>query len=142
MLQRRRRKRMNSLNIESGEGGGRTNDRNLGLFCSKIAEQHRNKNRFKILGTGTEQAKLEQGYYSVLAKQPIPTGNVGIFYFEVKVISKKGFIFIGLGTKSMPLNGWPGHYKGTYAYGDGEFWGHDVAGCFYYGTSRLPYIIN
>uniref|UniRef100_A0A183C295 B30.2/SPRY domain-containing protein n=1 Tax=Globodera pallida TaxID=36090 RepID=A0A183C295_GLOPA len=82
-----------------------------------------------------------KGHYPVLAKQPIPNGDVGIFYFEMKVISEFSHVYIGLGSKSMPLNQWPGRHVGTYAYGNREFWGHEAAGCSYNDPStRRPYI--
>uniref|UniRef100_A0A183BU54 BTB domain-containing protein n=1 Tax=Globodera pallida TaxID=36090 RepID=A0A183BU54_GLOPA len=60
---------------------------------------------------------------SVLAELPIPKS--GIFYYEVKIIGKGDGVHIGLATKQMPLAGWVGHYKGTYAYERcGRFWEH------------------
>uniref|UniRef100_A0A183CLV3 B30.2/SPRY domain-containing protein n=1 Tax=Globodera pallida TaxID=36090 RepID=A0A183CLV3_GLOPA len=76
----------------------------------------------------------------VRAERPLPTNPFGIFYYEVTILEHHYAIFIGLGTKQMPLNGWVGRYKGTYAYDSwGSFWGHAVAGCCHFNDGR-PYI--
>uniref|UniRef100_A0A183CQP4 B30.2/SPRY domain-containing protein n=1 Tax=Globodera pallida TaxID=36090 RepID=A0A183CQP4_GLOPA len=77
---------------------------------------------------------------SVFADRPMSKNSFGIFYYEVKMLKKKGFVWIGLGTKQMPLmDEWVGNYNGTFSYGSGgDFWGHAVAGCFY--TAGRPYI--
>ncbi|KAI3408216.1 hypothetical protein GPALN_012062 [Globodera pallida] len=72
------------------------------------------------------------GNYSVLAEQPIPKENSGIFYYEVTILEEgDNGIYIGLATNEMPLHaGWD---KGTYGYGNwGRFWGHEVKGCHHY----------
>uniref|UniRef100_A0A914H5F5 B30.2/SPRY domain-containing protein n=1 Tax=Globodera rostochiensis TaxID=31243 RepID=A0A914H5F5_GLORO len=70
------------------------------------------------------------GYRSVLAERPIPKGILGIFYYEVTILEKRGNVFIGLATKKMPLDERVGVYEGTYAYECcGRFWGHEVEGC-------------
>uniref|UniRef100_A0A183BPR5 B30.2/SPRY domain-containing protein n=1 Tax=Globodera pallida TaxID=36090 RepID=A0A183BPR5_GLOPA len=67
---------------------------------------------------------------TILAKLPIPKKDSGIFYYEVKILAKKGALNMGLGTKKMRLNEWIGEHEGTYAYeDDGTFWGHAVEGC-------------
>uniref|UniRef100_A0A183CC81 B30.2/SPRY domain-containing protein n=1 Tax=Globodera pallida TaxID=36090 RepID=A0A183CC81_GLOPA len=67
------------------------------------------------------------GFHSVFAKLPMPKGNSGIFYYEVKVLALEGFVFIGLATKQMPLDKSVGDYNGTYSYGStGRFWAHSV----------------
>ncbi|KAI3420932.1 hypothetical protein GPALN_014560 [Globodera pallida] len=62
---------------------------------------------------------------SVLAERPIPKGNSGIFYYEVKILEYAYGVHIGFATKQMPLNYWLGGYEGTYAYSySGTFWDH------------------
>ncbi|KAI3408821.1 hypothetical protein GPALN_007421 [Globodera pallida] len=69
-------------------------------------------------------------FHSVFAERPRPTDDFGIFYYEVKIIGKKGPVSAGLGPKQMPLDVWIGRYEGTYAYEScGRFWGHAVEGC-------------
>uniref|UniRef100_A0A183CL71 B30.2/SPRY domain-containing protein n=1 Tax=Globodera pallida TaxID=36090 RepID=A0A183CL71_GLOPA len=66
-------------------------------------------------------------YRSVFAERSIPRGNVGTFYYEVKIIGKAGGILIGLATKEMPLHSIVGLYKGSYAYGSGgNFWSPSI----------------
>uniref|UniRef100_A0A914H955 B30.2/SPRY domain-containing protein n=1 Tax=Globodera rostochiensis TaxID=31243 RepID=A0A914H955_GLORO len=80
------------------------------------------------------------GTRSVLAEWPIPEGNFGIFYFEMAIVDRQHGIYIGLGTKEMPLNKPIGEYKGTYAYASwGSFCGHAVAGCSNFHNEN-PYI--
>uniref|UniRef100_A0A183BY77 B30.2/SPRY domain-containing protein n=1 Tax=Globodera pallida TaxID=36090 RepID=A0A183BY77_GLOPA len=69
-------------------------------------------------------------YRSVFAERPIPKKNLGIFYYEMKMLGKEGHVFIGFGRKQMQLNKWIGIYKGSYAYESvGRFWGHAVERC-------------
>uniref|UniRef100_A0A183BHK6 B30.2/SPRY domain-containing protein n=1 Tax=Globodera pallida TaxID=36090 RepID=A0A183BHK6_GLOPA len=80
------------------------------------------------------------GDRSVLAEVPIPTNPYGIFYFELTIIGKEGYVSIGFAPKAMPLDGWVGWCEGTYAYGsNGGFWGHEVAGCSHSRYGR-PFI--
>ncbi|KAI3408212.1 hypothetical protein GPALN_012058 [Globodera pallida] len=76
----------------------------------------------------TEKQKVS---CSVLAERPIPKGNVGIFYYEVKILRIKCYIYVGLAPKQMPLNKTVGEFKGSYAYSGsrGHFFGHVVEGC-------------
>uniref|UniRef100_A0A914HQY8 B30.2/SPRY domain-containing protein n=1 Tax=Globodera rostochiensis TaxID=31243 RepID=A0A914HQY8_GLORO len=61
---------------------------------------------------------------AVFAERAIPKD--GIVYFEVKVLEKKGYFSIGLGSKQIPIV----DFRGTYGYrSDGTFWGHEVEGC-------------
>uniref|UniRef100_A0A183CAZ7 B30.2/SPRY domain-containing protein n=1 Tax=Globodera pallida TaxID=36090 RepID=A0A183CAZ7_GLOPA len=77
-------------------------------------------------------------WHSVLAERPIPKEYVGIFYYEVKMLRKKGYVFIGLRTK-IPIMDKIGDYDGIYAYDSwGQFWGHEVEGCSHIGGR--PYI--
>ncbi|KAI3414299.1 hypothetical protein GPALN_011757 [Globodera pallida] len=79
---------------------------------------------------------IVRGMGSVIAEKPMP-GNP---YFEVKILEKKGFVYIGLATKRMPLDKVVGWCEGTFAYASwGIFWGHEVAGCSQ-DTNGRPYI--
>uniref|UniRef100_A0A914HEY7 B30.2/SPRY domain-containing protein n=1 Tax=Globodera rostochiensis TaxID=31243 RepID=A0A914HEY7_GLORO len=73
------------------------------------------------------------GWRSVRAERQISKENTGIFYYEVKIIVKKSFVFIGLAPKQMPLNKTVGEYKGTYGWefidGKPKFSVGDVIGC-------------
>uniref|UniRef100_A0A183C2S5 B30.2/SPRY domain-containing protein n=1 Tax=Globodera pallida TaxID=36090 RepID=A0A183C2S5_GLOPA len=78
---------------------------------------------------------------SVFAERPIPKGNFGIFYYEVKMFGQGYVFFIGLATKTMPLGGYVGENAGTYAYDSlGKLWGHAVDGCRQDHKSGRPYI--
>uniref|UniRef100_A0A914I1N0 B30.2/SPRY domain-containing protein n=1 Tax=Globodera rostochiensis TaxID=31243 RepID=A0A914I1N0_GLORO len=74
--------------------------------------------------------KIGVCHYTVFAEQPMPKNFFGIFYYEVKMLRKTGScVYIGLGTKAMPLDERVGDYEGTYAYmSSGSLWGHAVAG--------------
>uniref|UniRef100_A0A183BR89 B30.2/SPRY domain-containing protein n=1 Tax=Globodera pallida TaxID=36090 RepID=A0A183BR89_GLOPA len=64
-------------------------------------------------------------YRSVLAERPIPKGNSGIFYYEIKIFGDAIGVHIGLASKKMQLDSWLGLHFGTYAYDNrGNFWGH------------------
>uniref|UniRef100_A0A183BIK4 B30.2/SPRY domain-containing protein n=1 Tax=Globodera pallida TaxID=36090 RepID=A0A183BIK4_GLOPA len=70
---------------------------------------------------------------AVRAEKPM-TEN---FYFEVKILRKKGFIHIGLATKRMPLDKVVGWCKGSYAYSnEGLFYGHKFEGCAHAANGR------
>uniref|UniRef100_A0A183CQR6 B30.2/SPRY domain-containing protein n=1 Tax=Globodera pallida TaxID=36090 RepID=A0A183CQR6_GLOPA len=75
-----------------------------------------------------KNGEANSGWSSVIAKKPLLSKNP---YFEVKIVEKKGPIFIGLATKQIQLDYyWVGYHEGTYAYGGiGRFWGHEVEGC-------------
>uniref|UniRef100_A0A914H4I9 B30.2/SPRY domain-containing protein n=1 Tax=Globodera rostochiensis TaxID=31243 RepID=A0A914H4I9_GLORO len=75
-------------------------------------------------------------FCSVFAELPIPTTDVGIFYYEVKILDKNGELSIGLATKQMPLHKCVGLYSGTYAYAStGKFLGCAVEcrSCHWHG---------
>ncbi|KAI3419178.1 Ran-binding protein 9 [Globodera pallida] len=75
-------------------------------------------------------------FCSVFAELPIPTSDVGIFYYEVKILDKNGELSIGLATKQMPLHKCVGLYAGTYAYAStGKFLGYAVEcrSCHWHG---------
>uniref|UniRef100_A0A914GTQ1 histone acetyltransferase n=1 Tax=Globodera rostochiensis TaxID=31243 RepID=A0A914GTQ1_GLORO len=52
----------------------------------------------------------------VFAERPIPKKNVGIFYYELKILQNKGSVGIGLASKQMPVEGYSAVCKGAYAY--------------------------
>uniref|UniRef100_A0A914HUL9 B30.2/SPRY domain-containing protein n=1 Tax=Globodera rostochiensis TaxID=31243 RepID=A0A914HUL9_GLORO len=76
---------------------------------------------------------------SVLAEQPIPKKDLGIFYYEVKMSGKAGSVLIGLGTKPTPFNERVG--DGSYSYeSNGTFWGHAVERCLHF--NGRPFIMD
>uniref|UniRef100_A0A183C0K0 B30.2/SPRY domain-containing protein n=1 Tax=Globodera pallida TaxID=36090 RepID=A0A183C0K0_GLOPA len=87
------------------------------------------------------RAATKSGCCSVLAERPIPKNNLAIFFYEVTILEKEGFVAIGLAPKQIPLDGWVGFEEGTYAYTSvGTFWGHAVAGCSHGSISGRPFI--
>uniref|UniRef100_A0A183C0J9 BTB domain-containing protein n=1 Tax=Globodera pallida TaxID=36090 RepID=A0A183C0J9_GLOPA len=91
---------------------------------------------FAVIGPdrliGLHFGKKGGGYRSALAEQPIPKGKLGIFYYEVTMLTILGndrYVHIGLATKQMPLkDACLGYYEGTYAYqSNGQFWGHEFS---------------
>ncbi|KAI3418064.1 hypothetical protein GPALN_010653 [Globodera pallida] len=100
---------------------------------------------FAVIGPdrliGLHFGKKGGGYRSALAEQPIPKGKLGIFYYEVTMLTILGndrYVHIGLATKQMPLkDACLGYYEGTYAYqSNGQFWGHEVEGCSHTDNGR------
>uniref|UniRef100_A0A914GWS1 B30.2/SPRY domain-containing protein n=1 Tax=Globodera rostochiensis TaxID=31243 RepID=A0A914GWS1_GLORO len=75
--------------------------------------------------------QYKEGPRSVLAEWAIPKNSPGSFYYEVTILEKgNGIVFVGLGTKQMPLHNWVGCCEGTYAYqSNGVFMGNEVEGC-------------
>uniref|UniRef100_A0A914HLL4 B30.2/SPRY domain-containing protein n=1 Tax=Globodera rostochiensis TaxID=31243 RepID=A0A914HLL4_GLORO len=71
-----------------------------------------------------------RGYWgncSAVIKCQMPKS--GTFYYEVKIVSKKGDIAIGFATKQKGFAGLFEHYECTYAYeSNGNFWGHATNG--------------
>uniref|UniRef100_A0A183C7T2 B30.2/SPRY domain-containing protein n=1 Tax=Globodera pallida TaxID=36090 RepID=A0A183C7T2_GLOPA len=86
------------------------------------------ESRGKVSGSGSSLEYREiSGFRSVCAEMLIPKS--GIFYYEVTILKKgdHNAVFIGLGTKEMPLDKKSvGQSEGTYAYGsEGTVWGHE-----------------
>uniref|UniRef100_A0A183BXG8 B30.2/SPRY domain-containing protein n=1 Tax=Globodera pallida TaxID=36090 RepID=A0A183BXG8_GLOPA len=82
-----------------------------------------------LIGTGRLVAQHngeKNDWSSVRAEKPIGKNP----YFEVKILEKKGNIFVGLATKRMPSGCLVGLLQGTYAYDRmGIFWGHEFEEC-------------
>uniref|UniRef100_A0A914I2G0 B30.2/SPRY domain-containing protein n=1 Tax=Globodera rostochiensis TaxID=31243 RepID=A0A914I2G0_GLORO len=73
------------------------------------------------------------GHRSVLAERPIPKENLGIFYYETKILVKNDIFSIGLAAKQMSLEKFVGLDEGSYAYASyGTFWGHEAEGCSHF----------
>uniref|UniRef100_A0A914H9D7 BTB domain-containing protein n=1 Tax=Globodera rostochiensis TaxID=31243 RepID=A0A914H9D7_GLORO len=83
----------------------------------------------------------KSGDRSVLAERPIPKNDLGVFYYEVKIIRKGNYVHIGIATKQMSLDNFVGGHKGAYAYASyGRFWGHAVEGCSHF--NGRPFIVG
>ncbi|KAL3077836.1 hypothetical protein niasHS_011639 [Heterodera schachtii] len=79
----------------------------------------------------------EKGSCTVYAQNAIPVNiDSGIFYFEIKIVNVESLVTVGLGTKSMPLQGMPELWPRSCTYrSDGIFfiekvsWANGKARC-------------
>uniref|UniRef100_A0A914GZ73 B30.2/SPRY domain-containing protein n=1 Tax=Globodera rostochiensis TaxID=31243 RepID=A0A914GZ73_GLORO len=86
------------------------------------------------------QMMREIDWISVLAEKPMSKNSYGIFYFEVKILEKKGNIVIGIAPKQMLLDTFVGYRNGTYGYDSwGILLGHEAEGSSHRANGR-PYI--
>uniref|UniRef100_A0A183BUI0 B30.2/SPRY domain-containing protein n=1 Tax=Globodera pallida TaxID=36090 RepID=A0A183BUI0_GLOPA len=123
--------RIVKVNFTSPSGGSAAHRRVPGPDTNEKLEKYQKEQQLSIVNLQKTVTKID--WSSVRAEKPMSKNP----YFEVKILEKKGGIFIGLATKQMPLNSLVGLHKGTVAYGNwDDFWDHEVEGCGHWSNGR------